>query len=572
MEWPRFEISNLPLQNHEAERLAAYLPEENLLRIDVSSHLEGLGGELLAVTDASQVHIDPGELSLIQSGWEYQRNVFYTRDAGVSEYGNVESLNNTAQYYGTKYIFLDSIKDRVDLYEDAGWELIHDDGGVQLWYYPDSKGLASYSSKPAILITEKSGRKNYKTIFRLANDGLLTYQEACLVEGEKRIDSYTVDDLIPFDALFLTGYEYRNRSKAWETLAAYVEQGGSLFVDTGWQYAVAEWEFESAPDVLPVDRLTWTDYGMVEEYDLGSVEFVNDIDVTQFKPLIWEGKPWALSGAEPANIREWGLTVLSANGRPLIVAGEYGEGRVIWSGMNLINHALYMGENEAELDLLHNILNWLLKGKEGADLHRPVIERDNPDQIIFSLEAAPNDKTWLYWREAHYPNWHAYLQGDAGEREIPIFRSGPGFMLMPIETSSEEVSVTLRWEQSFIESASIVVSIMGVIFLIVIAIDGLFLDGQGLTWVKIAFTMRLPRPILDEETHRGAQKKPLRVTDILPNVKHDDSTSGDETLESNNFEDQLSDEQESLLRSWLDDKDDEADPWVNKMLDPDQRK
>jgi hypothetical protein len=572
MEWPRFEISDLPLPYAEAERLATYLPEESLLRIDVSHNLEDFGGELLAVSDASQIYIDHGELSLIQSGWEYQRNVFYSRDLGVAEFGNVESINNAAQYYGTKYIFLDSRQDRVDLYGAAGWELVHDDGGVQLWSYPDSMDLVSFSSKPAILITEKPGRNNYRTIFRLANDGLLPYREAYLVKGQERIDFYTLDDLKSFDALFLTGYEYRNSSKAWETLTAYVEQGGSLFIDTGWQFAVAEWEFESAPDVLPIDRLTWTDYGMPEEYDLGSIEIVKDIDVTQFKPLVWEGKPWALSGADLANVRAWGRIALSANDRPLIVAGEYGEGRVVWSGMNLINHALYMGENEAELDLLHNLLNWLLKGEEGADLLQPVIERDNPDQIIFSLEAAPNDKSWLYWREAHYPNWHAYLHDDTGEREIPIFRCGPGFMLMPIETSSDKVAVTLRWELSFIESTSIVVSIMGVIFLVGIAIDGLFLDGQGLTWVKIAFTMRLPRPFLDEETHREAQKKPLRVKDILPEFQKDASVIGDEALDPNTFEDSLNNEQEALLKSWLDDQNDDDDPWVNKILDSDQRK
>jgi hypothetical protein len=212
------------------------------------------------------------------------------------------------------------------------------------------------------------------------------------------------------------------------------------------------------------------------------------------------------------------------------------------------------------------------QGEGGADLHRTVIERDNPDEIIFFLETTQNNKTWLYWREAHYPNWHAYLQDDVGEREIPIFRSGPGFMLMPIETSSEKVSVTLRWELSFIESVSIVVSIVGVIFLIGIAIDGLFLDGQGLTWVKIAFTMRLPKPFLDEETHRGAQKKPLRVKDILPDFQKDISVNGDEVLDPNAFEDSLSTEQEALLKSWLDDKNDEDDPWVNKILDSDQRK
>jgi len=37
-----------------------------------------------------------------------------------------------------------------------------------------------------------------------------------------------------------------------------------------------------------------------------------------------------------ACVRDWGKVVLSAAGQPLIVAGEYGQGRVIRSGRNLI--------------------------------------------------------------------------------------------------------------------------------------------------------------------------------------------------------------------------------------------
>jgi len=120
---------------------------------------------------------------------------------------------------------------------------------------------------------------------------------------------------------------------------------------------------------------------------------------------------------------------------------------------------------------------------------------------------------------------------------------------MPIETLSDEVAVTLRWEPSFIESASIVVSILGVIFLIGIAIDGLFLDGQGLTWVKIAFTMRLPRPFLDAEMHKGAEKKSLRVMDILPRTDQDVLASEKETFDTDAFKIQLSDEEEALMKS-----------------------
>jgi hypothetical protein len=111
-----------------------------------------------------------------------------------------------------------------------------------------------------------------------------------------------------------------------------------------------------------------------------------------------------------------------------------------------------------------------------------------------------------------------------------------------------------------------------VLFLIGIAIDGFFLGGQGLTWIKIAFTTRLPRPILDEKTHQGTEKKELRVMDILPDSQRNIYVGEDDNSEPDAFEDQFKNEHETLLKSWMDDQDDEEDSWVNKMLDPDQQK
>jgi hypothetical protein len=323
--------------------------------------------------------------------------------------------------------------------------------------------------------------------------------------------------------------------------------------------------------VLPITRSSWTNYGKVTEYELAQSSITEDIDPELFDPLIWENDPWSVSGTDIENIRGWGAAILSVQGHPLVVSGEFDQGRVVWSGMNLISHLRAYG-NAEEAKLLHNLFNWLKNGKVETELEPPLVVREHPDIVDFTIKKPQGEGAWLYWREAYYPNWHAYFRDDTGEREIPIYRGGPGFMLMPIETSSEAGSVNLRWESSFIESASIVVSILGVLFLIGIAIDGFFLGGQGLTWLKIAFTTRLPRPILDEKTHRGAEKKELRVIDILPDSQRDAVIGEDNTMESEKFETEFSDEQDDLLKSWMDDQDDEEDTWVNKMLDPDQRK
>jgi hypothetical protein len=85
--------------------------------------------------------------------------------------------------------------------------------------------------------------------------------------------------------------------------------------------------------------------------------------------------------------------------------------------------------------------------------------------------------------------------------------------------------------------------------------------------------MWLPKPILDEETHKDAAER--KTTRSIPHGStSSELTASKEMSQSIEIpvETQLGDEQEKLLKTWLDDKNHEDDPWVGKMLDPDQRK
>jgi hypothetical protein len=146
-------------------------------------------------------------------------------------------------------------------------------------------------------------------------------------------------------------------------------------------------------------------------------------------------------------------------------------------------------------------------------------------------------------------------------------------MMMPIETSSEAISVVLKWETAIFEKIAIILSLLGVFGLGAFAVDGLILGGNGFTWIKIAFTMRLPKPFLDEETQKDAAERNT-IRSVPHGSTSSELTASKEMSQSIEIpvETQLSDEQEKLLKTWLDDKNHEDDPWVGKMLDPDQRK
>lgn len=559
--WPAFAIADTDASIDQSRALGSLLPQERPLRIDISPYLGRVAMDLVTYADASQINSYTFQASLIHAMWGYQQNVFFGRTPGVDEYGNPTSLKNVAQWFGTSYVFLNPTFDALETYQGAGWEMVHEAGSPQLWRNPDAPVLATATTRPVILIIGTPSSGAYMTIFRLANDGMLPYDEAILVEGQPRVDRYTPEELEPFDAVVLHGYDYRNSRRAWDTLAEYVRQGGNLFVDTGWEFWIPEWEFERAPDVLPVNRLTWTDYGMTSDYSLGFPEASGDVDVSLFRPLEWEGQAWTLSGAQPEDLRDWGRVVLSAAGRPLVVAGEFGQGRVVWSGMNLIGHARYLGRNEEEIRLIRNLIMWLTERAPGMELPDPLLSRTDPDRVELRTTVVPGDVTWLYWREAYYPDWHAYLSDNSGTREIPVYRAGPGFMLMPVQSASDVAATTLVWEPSLVEKGGFVASALGLLLLAAIALDGLMLDGNGFTWLKIVLTIGLPKPILgDGASLEWAEKKMAETVAARKKIRRE---HGGQELP---LDTQLSDEQAALLRSWLEDAGNGDDTWAARVI------
>jgi len=366
-----------------------------------------------------------------------------------------------------------------------------------------------------------------------------------------------------------------------------------LFVDTDWEFRIPAWAFEDAPDVLPLDRLGWTDYGPATTYELGAPDVARGVDVAKFKPLIWEGAPWTLSGADAADVRDWGRVVLAAGGRPHVVAGEYGKGKVVWSGMNLIGHARYGDPNREEILFLGNLIRWLTGGKPALDFPAPIVDRDEPDCVGLSFATEPGDVTWLYWREAYYPNWHAYISDGDVEREIPIYRGGPGFMLLPIKSEAEAVSVRLAWELSLAEKAAFLLSASGVLLLAALFLDGLLLSGNGFTWLRIALAMRMPSPILDEEANLEVAEAQKAQLDRRPKGGrlgrgHPDPASpprsnppewvspasGPAAVEARPEEQGprvgSEGEQEALLQSWLDSSGHADDAWAARLIEKKQ--
>jgi hypothetical protein len=160
-------------------------------------------------------------------------------------------------------------------------------------------------------------------------------------------------------------------------------------------------------------------------------------------------------------------------------------------------------------------------------------------------------------------------------------------MLMPVESDYSDVSITLRWEPSLLERLAIIPTFLGLFLVFAHIIDSLFFDGNGLTWIKVAATMWLPKPILDEKNHKERSEK--RVSEYsVSSVERVQGVSATTSLHSQDQDitqsvgmsgDEIQSEileippemletieDESLLRSWFTEQGELNDSWASRIF------
>lgn len=512
--WPEVEIATDDGALALSRKWADILPTSEFLRIDISPFRGRIAQSLPLYANASQMNTYIFNGNLNHALWAYQVNVFFEDSPPESEYGTPAVLNEAAKWFGIDYVYLRPDQDPVWMYDSAGWSLIHQESGLEIRKSPNQQEYVSVAARPLVLVISQEDVRGYEQVFRAANKGMLPYDQAWLVQGHEQVDSYSAEELGQFDAVIMHGYSYRNSVRAWAILEEYVREGGSLYVDTGWQWTVPEWEFLHTPQVLPISTLKWTNYGMNSEYGLEAPDITGDHNVDNFAPLVWENGPWSLSGAQRSDIREWGRPVLTANGMPLVVAGEYGEGKVVWSGMNLISHANDNGSDE-EFSLLRGLMGWLA-GETNGETFTVVATRDHPDKVEFELGTPTGENTTLLWKESYYPAWKAHLIDEAGDRRaLEIFRGGPGFMLIPFGETPSQATIELVWRTPLIEHVATIISLLTAGLLAFVVIDSVAFGGR---WVTTILAKRKALPQKERPKGRIAWLDEPSSVDLIAEV------------------------------------------------------
>lgn len=483
--WPVFAISSSPRHEEDLKPVLDKIAEENSqARVDFSVFLGQYG--MWAPyhnlgRDLSQIYIYTASSTLIKNFRAQLSGVFYSNN--VFHGGSVDLVNNLARWFGINYV---SFNERTDtkFFREAGWELWDGSWERGVLKFPEENSLVDLSTKPSVLVIGQDSKDAYFHVFRLGTSGLFPYEDTLLVWGKDAVDDYELLELKEFDVLLLHGYTYKNRERTDELLGNYVKGGGNVFIDTGWQYTVPDWE--TAEDVetleiVPFNKLVWKDLGKTDDFVLEENGIVDGVDISQFSPLVYGDKSWSVSTSEKSNLKAWAKPVLSVKGYPLVVAGELGDGQVIWSGMNILPHIKQGGTvYYEEMKLLADLFSWFTEGMS-KDSFQIVYKRDHPDKVEFTVQENMPDGGWLLWKEAHHPDFHAQLiAGNQPPVSLKTYRGGPRFVLIKVPGVEAGDRIIYEYKKPLVEKAFSVISILAFIVLLTILIEGPLLKEKSL--------------------------------------------------------------------------------------------
>lgn len=420
------------------------------------------GGLVMAwplYSESSTINLQLNTASLNNIFWGYQVGAFYQKH----EFGTPDEVSNLASWFGIEYLVLDPTIP-LEKYPDWYWQNVAEENGMIIKKFKGPAGMVTLSSQPKILILGKFSNRAYEQFFRLANAGAYPYGKAIFVEGrdDGRIDGYSLDELKKFDLVLLYGYSYKDwkkneqersvgREKAYQLLEAYVKGGGRLFMETGWQWTNPDWDWSKTAEIFPVSAASW--------------QGIKSWDLAGFSPPLYKGEPWGVSSG--TGLKSWAQPLLQTSGKVLVAKGNLGQGRVVWSGMNLIGHA-FTYRNENEFAFLEEQLDWLLAGLGGEDKTAEVdFKRITPDKIEFTF-SQPQKNAWIYWRENFHPDWRATLISGRQKKDLKIYRAGSNFIMIPLEKIEKEEKIILELTKSKIFIFSRIIPF--VTFLILLAI------------------------------------------------------------------------------------------------------
>ncbi|KKS42057.1 MAG: hypothetical protein UV04_C0002G0033 [Candidatus Gottesmanbacteria bacterium GW2011_GWA2_42_16] len=321
------------------------------------------------------------------------------------------------------------------LYETkSGKPEVREDVGQFLKYYKFTDQIVSpiLSGSNAPVVVCMCDWAAYESLTKILSLHNLNSRFLVTLFADKNIDDFTRDELRQFDGLILSNYRYKQKNRVFTLLTDYVEAGGKLFIDTGGE--TPEGQSNNIPELLPFRSTERR--GLGKEWDLTptAADIFSGIDLTALAPPVFSEAEWKFS-YPTSDVKSDAKILLRQKGKPILISTKFGQGIVLWSGMNLAYHVQYY-TNQVESQLYINLLKQMLSLSERP----PVLgsaQFKNARQVNFSPEGTTRG---ILFKEEFFDNWQVKIDG----RRVKAYAAGPsfpGFIYVP-STQAGQVSFT----------------------------------------------------------------------------------------------------------------------------------
>lgn len=454
--WPKFNVSSSISEELEGtNNFFADLPKGVEYRYDVSGFAARTIMSTPLVNDNSQIQVYINNLSLIYNLWNYQSQIMYSI---FPLYQKPGVLTELGKWFGLNYVYLSGTPLEPHSYwdEDANWvkvpKKIPTSGNLEVnpnegWIeFREPIGSVTWDNRPKMLVVTDNSKQFYDETFKFMTRGGLLYDQAIPVMGKKNIDEYSLPELKQYESILMRAYGYKKRSKAYRLLDNYIKSGGNLIFDTGWQYNIPDYQLERAPSFMPFETLTWQNLNPNARLTIVDKTLLIDIDEAKLGDMRYgDNASWGVS--TPGNLKGWAKPIVTLDGKPVIVAGQYGEGRVVWVGFNIVAHAEAKDAPD-EAKMFSRLVSYLFEGRQKPASYNTAERRISPDEVEFTLTQSVSYSSNLFFREAFYPDWQARLISPNKSTVIPVRRAGPGFMLIMLPPVQAGDRIVLKLETS----------------------------------------------------------------------------------------------------------------------------
>jgi hypothetical protein len=387
--------------------------------------------------------------------WQY-----YLETAVWNARPNYDEKNFLLDWYAVKALYggpEPSVAQRFEARPDLYAPISSDPNALTFQYVNATPILSARSTRTALVVGSDF---SYSLVVKALALSGFDSRSLIPVRGGEYLDDHSAADLAQFDELILYGYSVHDASQALALLRDYVQKGGGVVMEAN------NSPFEatgSAQEPIPGTQVAKIGIGPAWNLESRPSPIVSGIDLAAFSPASFQGGPWGISYIPQGMVRSWADPVLLSDGRPVLVAGTLGQGRVVWSGMNLPYHVV-SNQAEEESRLLSQEITWA----SPRDAITPAYTADFVNPQLSRIEITSMAKGVLF-KESWFANWHAFVNGTSAS----IYRAGPDFMYVPLGNGvAYPASVTLEFSRSGLEWLGDSISVLSVLGLIIYAAFG----------------------------------------------------------------------------------------------------